>query len=83
MRRRNEKFFLVQKDSIHSTILQIMQKSKNPMSVSEITKKVMTKRKINSETPQKTVSSILSRSTFVRSEKKRGHYSIIKKPIFR
>ena len=55
---RSEKFFAVDKGSIHDSILQVLSQSKKPMKVDEITEKVLKIKKISGKTPGKTVSSI-------------------------
>ena len=80
---RIEEFFTVRKGSIHDSVLQVLLQSKKPMKVSEITKKVLKIKKINSKTTSNTISSILQRSTFVKTGSDHGYYTIIKKPIFR
>jgi len=53
------------KTSIHSSVIKILEKSKRPMTVIEITKKVSKQMPIKGKTPTNTVFAILQRSDFV------------------
>jgi len=53
------------KSSIHSAVIKILEKSKRPMTVTEITKKVSKQMPIKGKTPTNTIFSILQRSNFV------------------
>ena len=53
------------KNSIHSYVIKILEKSKRPMTVIEITKKVSKQIPIKGKTPTNTVFSILQRSNYV------------------
>lgn len=62
--------------SLHRIIIDIMKKENRPMEISEITVKVLEKRRIASNTPKNTVSAILQSSTFVKRIT-RGVYQIV------
>ena len=64
-------------NSIHSNILVIMTRSKRPMTVDEITNEIIKNNKTMGKTPEKTISSILQRSSFVKRVNK-GIYKIRK-----
>jgi len=64
--------------SLHSMIIQILEKENRPMRVNEITKKILEKRRIASYTPQNTVSAILQSSAYVK-RLERGIYKLTKK----
>jgi len=70
----------VLRESIHGTILKILSNSNRPMHVEEITKKVLQKRRTHSAYPNKTISSILQKSSFVKRYD--SGYKIVKKPEF-
>jgi hypothetical protein len=64
-------------NSLHKSIIQILEQEGRPMRVNEITKKILEKRRIASNTPQNTISAILQSSAYVKRVE-RGVYKLIK-----
>ena len=63
------------KNSIHQIVVNILSKSKKPLSVTEITEKAKQHYSFSGKTPQKSVSAILQRSRYVKKISK-GYYQI-------
>jgi hypothetical protein len=61
--------------SLHSKIIQIMQKKSKPMTVEQITELLIRNSYLNGKTPNKTVSSTLQRSYKIKSIS-RGLYKL-------
>ena len=71
----NTKWKSCYSNSIHFFIINILKNCKQPMTVTQITQKVIQKRKIQNVKPRNTVSSVLQRSNFIESTA-RGYYRL-------
>jgi len=55
-----------EKNSVHAIAIKILKEKGSPMTIKEITKSVLKKRKIKSKTPYNSVNAVLQRSKFTK-----------------
>jgi len=66
---------IIYTDSIHYIVIKILKKYDRPMSVKELTKKILQIKNLQGKTPRNSVSSVLQRSVYIEPTK-RGFYRL-------